>query len=336
MASKERIRLLTTTVGSFPKPGYLHKARRQFARGDIDYDTLHELERKATAEVIALQEEVGLDILVHGEMERGDMATYFAEHLEGFEISSPVRSYGNRYYRKPIVVGEISRPHPITVEMFSYAQSLTKKPVKGMLTGPYTMCDWSFNKYYRDRKALIIAMAEVIAAEVRDLQEAGAQYIQIDEPAISTRPAELDLAIEAMTVVTSGISAKTISHICYGNFAPIYPRLLDLPVDQLDLEFANSDFSNIDVFSSPPFTKEIAVGVIDIHSHKIETREQVKQRIYKALKAFPPEKVYIGPDCGLKTRTQEETRAKLTVMVDAVREVRRELSGVLDATSVSG
>ncbi len=328
--------LLTTTVGSFPKPAYLLKARRQFARGDIDYTALHELEKKATAEVIALQEEIGLDILVHGEMERGDMATYFAEHLEGFEISSPVRSYGNRYYRKPIVTGEIKRPNPITVEMFSYAQSLTEKPVKGMLTGPYTMCDWSFNKYYRNRHEVVMAMAEVIAAEARDLQTAGAKYIQIDEPAISTRPAELDLAIEAMTVVTAGLTAKTISHICYGNFAPIYPRLLDLPVDQFDLEFANSDFANVDVFSTPPFSKEIAVGVIDIHSHKLETKEQVKQRIYKALKAFPPEKVYIGPDCGLKTRTWEETKAKLTVMVSAVREVRRELSGVTHEASVSG
>ncbi|MBN2227481.1 MAG: methionine synthase [candidate division Zixibacteria bacterium] len=328
--------LLTTTVGSFPKPAYLLKARQQYASGTIDYTALHELEKKATAEVIALQEEIGLDILVHGEMERGDMATYFAEHLEGFEISSPVRSYGNRYYRKPIVKGKITRPKPITVALFSYTQSLTEKPVKGMLTGPYTMCDWSFNKYYRNRRDLVMALAEVIGAEARDLQDAGARYIQIDEPAISTRPAELDLAIEAMAVVTAGLTAKTISHICYGDFAPIYPRLLDLPVDQFDLEFANSDFSNIDVFSSPPFTKEIAVGVIDIHSHNLETKEQVKQRIYRALKAFPPDKVYIDPDCGLKTRTWEETRDKLTVMMAAVREVRRELRGVTHEASVSG
>ena len=321
--------LLTTTVGSFPKPAYLLKARSQYDRGKIDYDELLEFEKKATAEVIKLQEEVGLDILVHGEMERGDMATYFAEHLDGFEISSPVRSYGNRYYRKPIVIDEIKRTLPITIDAFEYAQALTDKPVKGMLTGPYTMCDWSFDNYYGNRRSLVMAMAKVIGAEVRDLEAAGAKYIQIDEPAVSTRPEELDLAIEAMSVVTKGVKAKTITHICYGKFKTIYPRLLDMPVDMFDLEFANSDFKNLDIFKTPPFTKEIAVGVIDIHSHRIETVEKVKKWIYAALDAFPNDKIYICPDCGLKTRTWDETRAKLEVMVNAVKEVRREVNSVV-------
>lgn len=321
-----RAPLLTTTVGSFPKPDYLTKARSRYARKNISAEELHKLEKQATAEVIKLQEEIGLDILVHGEMERGDMATYFAENLDGFSISSPVRAYGNRYYRKPIVEGKISRPRPITVEMFKYAQSLTDKPVKGMLTGPYTMCDWSFNNYYQDRHSLIMALAEVLAEEARDLEAAGAKYIQIDEPAVSTRPSELDMAIEAMAIVTEGIKAKTISHICYGDFSTIYPHILDLPVDQLDLEFANSDFRNIDIFKSPPFTKEIAVGVLDIHSHRIETKEQVKKWIYTALDAFPNDKIYIDPDCGLKTRKWDEAKAKLEVMIEAVREVRREVN----------
>jgi 5-methyltetrahydropteroyltriglutamate--homocysteine methyltransferase len=321
-----KIPLLTTSVGSFPKPDYLVKARSWYDKRNITVDELHRLEKQATEEVIRLQEKLGIDILVHGEMERGDMATYFAEHLSGFSISSPVRSYGNRYYRKPIVQGKISRPEPITVETFNFAQSLTDRPVKGMLTGPYTMCDWSFNDYYPDRRALTLALAEVIAGEVRDLEKAGAKYIQIDEPALSTRPSELELAIEAMTIVTAGIKAKTITHICYGDFSTIYPRLLDMPVDQFDLEFANSDFKNIDIFKSPLFTKEIAVGVIDIHSHQIETKEQVKKWIYTALETFPPEKIYIDPDCGLKTRTWEEAHAKLAVMMEAVREVRQEIN----------
>lgn len=317
--------LLTTSVGSFPKPDYLAKARMQFSRGEISEEELHTLEKKATAEWIKFQEEIGIDILVHGEMERGDMTTYFAEILEGMGVSGLVRSYGNRYYRKPVVLGEVVRPKPMTVETFKYAQSLTSKPVKGMLTGPYTMTDWSFNEFYPNRRDTALAMAGVIHQEVSDLEKAGAKYIQIDEPALSTRPEEIDLAIDAMAIVTRGIKAKTISHICYGDFSKIYPRLLDLPVDMLDLEFANGNFSNLEIFKNPTFTKEIAVGVVDVHTHVIETKEQVKANIRKALEVFPVEKVYIDPDCGLKTRSVQEAQAKLKVMVEAVREVKAEL-----------
>lgn len=317
--------LLTTSVGSFPKPDYISRARRQFSRGEITGEELHLLEKKATAEWIKFQEKIGIDILVHGEMERGDMTTYFAEKLEGLGVSGLVRSYGNRYYRKPVVLGEVKRKEQMTIETFEYAQSLTPKPVKGMLTGPYTMMDWSFNEYYPSRKDTALALAEVIHQEVKDLEKAGARYIQIDEPALSTRPEEIELAIETMSVVTKGIKSKTISHICYGDFSKIYPRLLDLPVDQLDLEFANSNFSNLEIFRNPRFSKEIAVGVVDAHSHIIETKEQVKANIRKALEVFPLEKVYIDPDCGLKTRTVEEAKAKLKVMVEAVREIKKEL-----------
>jgi 5-methyltetrahydropteroyltriglutamate--homocysteine methyltransferase len=317
--------LLTTTVGSFPKPTYLIKARGECDKGRLSQEELSKLERKATEECIRLQEDIGLDILVHGEMERGDMVTYFAERMEGFGISGLVRSYGNRYYRKPVVKGEIKRDRPITVEMFEFAQGLTVKPVKGMLTGPYTMCDWSFDEFYPDRRNLVLALAREIRKEVLDLEKAGAKYIQIDEPAISTRPDEIDLAIEAMKIVTQGVKAKTISHICYGDFTVMYPRILDLAVDQLDLEFANGDFANLGVFQNPPFTKEIAVGVVDVHSHVIESKEQVKAGIKKALEVFTAEKVYIDPDCGLKTRTWKEAEAKLRVMVQAVKEIKREL-----------
>ena len=316
--------LQTTSVGSFPKPDYLIKARAQFSADKTRRTELKELERKATREIIELQERIGIDILVHGEMERGDMATYFAEKLEGFSVSGPVRSYGNFYYRKPIVKGPIKRQQPMTVEMFEYAQSLTDKPVKGLITGPYTMCDWSFNTYYADRRTLTLVLAEVIAAEANDLQKAGAEYIQIDEPALSTRPEELGLVVEAMKIITADLDVKTICHLCYGDFKSIYPGMLKLPVDQIDLEFANSDFSNLEIFRDRPFTKEIAVGVVDIHSHRSETVEQVKDWINGALEVFPPEKVYIDPDCGLKTRTMEEAEAKLKTMVRAVKEIKAE------------
>jgi len=317
--------LETTSVGSFPKPDYLVKARNQLAKGELSPEKLKELELQAIKEVILMQEEVGIDILVHGEMERGDMTTYFAENWEGFTISSPVRSYGNRYYRKPVVVGPVKRPKPVTVEYYKYAQSLTKKPVKGMMTGPYTMCDWSFNEYYPNREALTLAFAEVIHQEAVDLEKAGAKYIQIDEPAISTRPDEIDFAIKAMKIVTDGLKATTISHICYGDFSTIYPKILDLPVDMLDLEFANSHFENLEIFKKPKFTKMISLGVVDVHSHVIEDKETVKQYLKKALQVFEPEKVLVDPDCGLKTRTPSEAKAKLKVIVEAVREVKAEL-----------
>ena len=318
--------LPTTSVGSFPKPDYLVTARNLYAKNQISRDELAELERKATRECIALQERLGIDILVDGEMERGDMTAFFAEQLDGMGISGLVRSYGNRYYRKPIVVGPIRRRHPMTVEMFEYAQRLTDKPVKGMLTGPYTMTDWSFNEYYPSRRDTILAFAEVIRQEAEDLERAGARYIQIDEPALSTRPDELPVAIEAMHLITDGLKVKTISHMCYGDFKSIYPGLLELPVDQLDLEAANNDFALIELIKSPPFTKEIALGVVDSHDHQIETKDEVVAGIRKALGILKPDQVTIDPDCGLKTRTWAEAEQKLAVMVQAVREVREELA----------
>ncbi len=317
--------LLTTTVGSFPKPAYLVAARSECASGRLSRQKLKGLEKEATRECIHLQEDIGLDILVHGEMERGDMVTYFAERMRGFGIGGLVRSYGNRYYRMPVVMGTVRREDAITVEMFEWAQSLTDKPVKGILTGPYTMSDWSFNEYYPDRTSLVLALAEEMHKETVDLEQAGARYIQIDEPAICTRPDEIELAIEAMRIVTQGIRAKTISHICYGDLRGIYPEILGLPVDQLDLEFSNNLLADMGIFRDTPFAKEIALGVIDVHSHFVEEKDQIKDNIGKALKVFPIDKVAISPDCGLKTRTHEEAEAKLRAMVQAVREIREEL-----------
>ena len=317
--------LLTTSVGSFPKPAYLTQARNRVAAGKMTNEELLALEQRATKEWIDAQEELGIDILVDGEMYRGDMATYFAEYLEGFTISSLVRSYGNRYYRKPIAVGPIRWKGPITVEWYNYAQSLTRKPVKGMLTGPYTMMDWSFDEHYPNRRAFCLALAEAIHQEVKALEAAGCTFIQIDEPAVSTRVNELDLAIEAMKICTKGVKVQTATHICYGDFEKAYPKMLDLAVDQIDIEMANSNFALLDLFKKKPFTKEIGYGVMDVHSHRVESVQEIKEAIRKGLEVFSPEKLYIDPDCGLKTRLKEEVIAKLTNMVAAVREVRKEI-----------
>jgi len=191
-----------------------------------------------------------------------------------------------------------------------------------MLTGPYTIMDWSFNEYYPSRRAATLAIADVVRQEVKDLEKAGAQYIQVDEPAISTRPEEMDLAIEALGVVTKGIRAKTITHICYGDFKTIGPKLHRLPVDQIDLEFANRDFELLDFFKGRRFPKEIGLGVVDVHTHRTESRDEVIRNLKAALKVFKPEQIYVDPDCGLKTRTPEEAVDKLRVIVEATRAVR--------------
>ncbi len=319
--------LLTTTVGSFAKPDYLQRARNQRAAGKLSREELQELERTATREVIALQEEIGLDILVDGEMARGDMVAYFGEHLPGMELGGLVRSYGNRYYHRPIVKDKVRWQEPITLEMWRFAQSLTDKPVKGMLTGPYTIVEWSFDEYYGSRREAVLAMAQVIRREAQELERAGAKYIQIDEPALSTRAEDLELTIEAMGIVSDGLKAKTITHVCYGDFASVFPGFLEMPVQQFDLEAANSDYDIVDLFKDRGFPedREIALGVIDVHSHVVETVDQVKAGIKRGLEVLPPERLYIDPDCGLKTRTWDEAAAKLRVMLQGVREVRREL-----------
>ena len=320
--------LLTTTVGSFGKPEYLQKARNARARGKLSEAELLELERKATTEWIRAQEEVGLDILVDGEMYRGDMVAYFAERLEGYTIGGLVRSYGNRYYHKPIISGKIARPKPMTVEWFQFTQSLTDRPVKGMLTGPYTMLDWSYLESYKTRRDAALALAEVVRQEAEDLQAAGARYIQIDEPAIHARPEEIAIAIEAMGVVTQNLTAKTISHICYGDFAAIYPQVLDLPVDRLSLAMSNYGYRWLDLFDRHPYTKELEIGIVDVHKHELESVEEAAAGIRKGLRYVSPEKLLPHPDCGLKTRPPEESIAKCRVVVEAAKLVRKELAAV--------
>lgn len=317
--------LWTTSVGSLPKPDYLLEARSKLARKEIGRDELRELERKATKEWIDFQNSIDTDLVVDGEQYRGDMVAYFAEELPGLEIGGLVRSYGNRYYRKPVATGPVRRDHPVTVEWWQYAQSLTDKPVKGMLTGPYTICDWSFNEQYATRRDFVLDLAKVIRDEALDLESAGARYIQIDEPAASTRMDELDLVIEAMAIVTAPLTAHTITHICYGDFHRAYPKMLDIPVDQIDLEFANSEYSLLDQFFDHPFTKYIGLGVVDVHSHVIEPVEEIVDGIRRSLKQIPAERLFVDPDCGLKTRKPEEAKTKLRHIKQAVDMVRAEL-----------
>lgn len=314
--------LPVTSVGSFPKPRYLAMARSDFSKDKIDKDRLYELEKKATDEWINYQESAGIDVLVDGEMYRGDMVAFFAEVMPGFNKGSLVRSYGNRYYYKPTIVEQVKWPGPMTVDWWRYSRSKTKKPIKGMLTGPYTIMDWSFNEYYPDRRTAALALADCIRKEVKALIDAGCKIIQIDEPAVSVRPDELKIVIETMNKVTEGQNAYFITHICYGAFEKIYPAMLEIPVDNFDLEMSNSNLDMLELFKKYPFTKDITFGVVDSHSHLIEDVKLIKERIKQALEYIPKQQLWIDPDCGLKTRTTEEAKAKLENIMLAVRDFR--------------
>ena len=317
--------LPTTSVGSFPKPPYLTKARKDRKRGKISESELIKLEEQATKEWIEFQEQLGVDILVDGEMYRGDMVAYFAEHIPGFNPGGLVRSYGNRFYYKPIIQRELNFPGAITIEWWRKAQSFTQKPVKGMLTGPYTIMDWSFNEHYKDREAATMALAEIVRAEVDELIKAGCKIIQVDEPAISVRPEELEIARKGLERVTQGQNAYFITHICYGAFDKIYPGMLNLPVHNIDLEMSNSDLDMLEQFKRYPFTKDITFGVVDVHTHEIEDVTVIRDRIEQAIKYLPIDAIWIDPDCGLKTRSVEESKAKMANIQEAVNEVRRQI-----------
>ncbi len=326
--------LPVTSVGSFPKPDYLREARNRFRRGQLSQSELSQLEQRATQEVVALQEEVGADLLVHGEMERGDMVEFFADHLKGFGRKGLVRSYGNRYYYKPVITGQIERTKPITLEMILYAQSLTKKPVKGMLTGPYTIYDWSFDDHYdpfdkdrEGRRQAVLALAHAIRQEVEDLRKNGIVFIQIDEPAVPTHPSDIDIALEAMEYLTKGVGAFFITHMCYGDLRPIYDQLTRFPVHQFDWEFTNNADKLYPLISEKgyPPEKSVGLGVVDVHSRRLESVEEIEQRIRQALNYLRPDQIFPDPDCGLKTRTWEEAKEKLRRIVEATGRIRSEI-----------
>jgi 5-methyltetrahydropteroyltriglutamate--homocysteine methyltransferase len=315
--------LPTTSVGSLPKPDALLTARGKRARNEITADELRTLEMQATELWITRQEELGLDVLVDGEMYRGDLVAYFGGLLGGFAPGGLVRSYGNRYYRKPAIVGEVKWPGPLTVEWWRAAQAMTGRPVKGMLTGPYTLLDWSFNEFYSSRSAAVMALARELRKEVVALAEAGCKIIQIDEPALSARPAELTLAGGALHVVTQSVPAYFIVHVCYGALEFVYPGLLGVPVHNWDLELSSARLDLGELFATHPFSRDLSAGVTDVHTRVIEDADTVQKRVEAALAVVPAEQLWLDPDCGLKTRTAEEAVAKLRVVVEAARAARR-------------
>jgi len=321
--------LPTTGVGSFPKPDYVV--------GSIGY--LDNNSKRATQEFIRLQEALGIDVLVDGEFYRGDMVTDYVRAL-GFPLAGWTRSYDNRFWRKGIVDKPLERQGTIQVEQFRYAQGLTKKPVKGMLTGPTTLANWNFDNYYREREALVFAWAEIIRQEAFDLEDSGAKYIQVDEPAIAERHWETDLFKEGLRIVTEGLRAYTITHVCYGDFPLVYSSLVDLPVDQIDIELSSELDLGLErshllrMMKENPLTqyKDVAVGVIDVRPGvAVEDVDTIVRRIYTALEVLAPtdgalRRIWIGPDCGFRTTKDHHVAyLKNKVMVEGTKRVRESL-----------
>ncbi|MXM64462.1 5-methyltetrahydropteroyltriglutamate--homocysteine S-methyltransferase [Streptomyces sp. HUCO-GS316] len=330
--------LPTTTIGSFPQTGELRTARADLRAGRIDTAGYEERIRAEIQEVISFQEKTGLDVLVHGEAERNDMVQYFAEQLVGCLATQHgwVQSYGTRYVRPPILAGDISRPEPMTVRWTTYAQSLTVRPVKGMLTGPVTMLAWSF---VRDDQPLADTARQVALAlrdEVGDLEAAGTSVVQVDEPALretlplrtGDRPEYLAWATEAFRITTSGVRPDTQihTHMCYAEFGDIVRAIDDLDADVISLEAARSHMQVAHELAAHGYPREAGPGVYDIHSPRVPSVQEAAGLLRTGLAAIPAERLWVNPDCGLKTRGWPETRAALENLVAAARTVRGELS----------
>ncbi|MFE0092305.1 5-methyltetrahydropteroyltriglutamate--homocysteine S-methyltransferase [Streptomyces sp. NPDC058991] len=330
--------LPTTTIGSFPQTGELRAARADLRAGRIDTAGYEERIRAEIQEVISFQEKTGIDVLVHGEPERNDMVQYFAEQLTGYLATQHgwVQSYGTRYVRPPILAGDISRPEPMTVPWTRYAQSLTSRPVKGMLTGPVTLLAWSF---VRDDQPLGETARQVALAlrdEVNDLEAAGTSVIQVDEPALretlplrtADHPAYLAWATEAFRLSTSGVRPDTQihTHMCYAEFGDIVQAIDDLDADVISLEAARSHMQVARELAAHGYPREAGPGVYDIHSPRVPSAEEAAELLRTGLRAIPAERLWVNPDCGLKTRAWPETRASLENLVAAARAVRGELS----------
>ncbi|MFG2406809.1 5-methyltetrahydropteroyltriglutamate--homocysteine S-methyltransferase [Streptomyces brevispora] len=329
--------LPTTTIGSFPQTAELRTARADLRTGRIDTAGYEERIRDEIGEVISFQEKTGIDVLVHGEPERNDMVQYFAEQLTGYLATRHgwVQSYGTRYVRPPVLAGDISRPEAMTVRWTSYAQSLTGRPVKGMLTGPVTMLAWSF---VRDDQPLGDTARQVALAlrdEVDDLEAAGTSVIQVDEPALrETLPlraadhaAYLDWATESFRLTTSGVRADTQihTHMCYAEFGDIVQAIDDLDADVISLEAARSHMQVARELAAHGYPREAGPGVYDIHSPRVPDADEIAALLRTGLKAIPAERLWVNPDCGLKTRGWPETKASLENLVTAARTVRGEL-----------
>jgi 5-methyltetrahydropteroyltriglutamate--homocysteine methyltransferase len=324
----------TTTIGSFPQTAEVRRARARYGKGELgplEYRSFLEAEIKAA---IRWQEEIGLDVLVHGEFERNDMVQYFGEQLSGFAFTKHawVQSYGSRYVRPPIIYGDVSRPKPMTVAWWTFAQAQTLKPMKGMLTGPVTILNWSFVRDDLPRETVCRQIALAIRDEVRDLEQAGAAMIQIDEAALreglplrkSDWQHYLDWAVECFRICSSDVADETQihTHMCYSEFNDIMSSIAAMDADVISIETSRSKMELLDVFVGGHYPNEIGPGVYDIHSPRVPDVEEMQSLLDLARTRLDDSQLWINPDCGLKTRKWDEVKPALVHMVEAAHRLR--------------
>lgn len=324
----------TTTIGSFPQTAEIRKNRLDFRKGNISEAQYKEFLKKEIAHVVKVQEELDLDVLVHGESERNDMVEYFGQQMDGFcfTLNGWVQSYGSRCVKPPVIYGDVSRPAPMTVEWITYAQSLTKRPMKGMLTGPVTILCWSFVRDDMEREDVTRQLALAVLDEVKDLEKAGIRVIQIDEAALSEgmpikeadRAEYLRWAVENFRLATSGVedSTQIHTHMCYSEFNSIIASIADMDADVISIEASRSKMELLDVFHDFEYPNEIGPGIYDIHSERIPTQEEMEELLERASEKIPKERLWANPDCGLKTRGWAEVMPALTNLVAAAKSIR--------------
>ncbi|RLK06937.1 5-methyltetrahydropteroyltriglutamate--homocysteine S-methyltransferase [Tenacibaculum discolor] len=322
----------TTTIGSFPQTKEVRSWRAQYKKGNLSSEEYKYLLKKETQKTIQWQEKIGLDVLVHGEYERNDMVEYFGEQLAGVSFTQKgwVQSYGSRCVKPPIIYGDVYRPHPMTVYWSQYAQSLTDKWVKGMLTGPVTILQWSFVRDDQPRSVTCKQIALAIRDEVADLEKAGIRIIQIDEPAIreglplrkSGWENYLKWAVEAFKISSCGVddSTQIHTHMCYSEFNDIIQNIADMDADVITIECSRSQMELLNAFADFKYPNEIGPGVYDIHSPRVPSKEEMIELLHKAQKVIPASLLWVNPDCGLKTRHWDETEKALLAMVSAAKE----------------
>jgi 5-methyltetrahydropteroyltriglutamate--homocysteine methyltransferase len=332
----------TTTIGSFPQTAEVRSWRAKFKKGELTAQQYNDLIEKETEATIRFQEETGIDVLVHGEFERNDMVEYFGEQLAGFTFTKNgwVQSYGSRCVKPPVIYGDVSRPNPMTVKWSEYAQSLTNKRVKGMLTGPVTILQWSFVRNDQPRSVTCTQIALAIRDEVVDLEKAGIKIIQIDEPAIREglplRKEEwanyLDWAVKAFRISASGVKDDTQihTHMCYSEFNDIIQNIADMDADVITIECSRSQMELLDAFANFKYPNEIGPGVYDIHSPRVPSSEEMVKLLEKASAVIPLDQLWVNPDCGLKTRHWDETKKALVAMVAAAQKMRLAVANTVE------
>jgi 5-methyltetrahydropteroyltriglutamate--homocysteine methyltransferase len=327
--------LLTTVVGSYPKPKWLDRARDLLADDGADFgpDEWAEATDDAARLITGEHERAGLDVVVDGEMRRTEMVEYFAERIDGYEFNGPVKVWGHNYFDKPSVVEDVAYDEPWLVDEFEFTRSVATRPVKVPITGPYTIASWSFDEVYDDEAELALDLADLVGREVDALVDAGAEYVQIDEPALATTPDDHALVGECLERIVDGVpdDVRLGLHVCYGDYSRIYPEVLEFPVHEFDVELCNANYEQVPVFQSPEFTKDLAIGVVDAHHAEVESVAEIKRNVRQGLRIVPPERLTVSPDCGLKLLPREVAFGKMRNLVTAVREVEAELdAGLID------